>query len=83
MQRGFVYLCAVLDWASHRVLAWRLSNTLTTDFYPEAVQDTLAHYGMPEIFNTDQGASSPARVLPPGISTLPEVLQLDQTAQGA
>ncbi len=55
MQRGFVYLFAVLDWASRRVLAWRLSNTLTTDFCLEAVQEALARYGTPEIFNTDQG----------------------------
>ena len=55
MAQGFVYLFAVLDWASRRVLAWRLSNTLTTDFCLEAVQDALAHYGTPEIFNTDQG----------------------------
>ena len=55
MARGFVYLFAVLDWASRRVLAWRLSNTLTTDFCLDAVQDALAHYGTPEIFNTDQG----------------------------
>ncbi len=55
MQRGFVYLFAVLDWASRRVLAWRLSNTLTTDFCLEAVQEALATSGTPEIFNTDQG----------------------------
>mgnify|MGYP003401815983 FL=1 len=55
MARGFVYLCAVLDWASRRVLAWRLSNTLTTDFCLEAVQDAVVRYGTPEIFNTDQG----------------------------
>ena len=55
MQRGFVYLFAVLDWASRRVLAWRLSNTLTTDFCIEAVQEALVSYGNPDIFNTDQG----------------------------
>jgi len=55
MARGFVYLFAVLDWASRRVLAWRLSNTLTTDFCLEAVQDAIGCYGPPEIFNTDQG----------------------------
>ena len=55
MKRGFLYLFAVLDWASRRVLAWRLSNTLTTDFCIEAVQEALASYGTPEIFNTDQG----------------------------
>jgi len=55
MARGSVYLCAVLDWASRRVLAWRLSNTLTTDFCLDAVQDAVVRYGTPEIFNTDQG----------------------------
>jgi putative transposase len=55
MQRGFVYLCVILDWASRRVLAWRLSNTLTTDFCLEAVWEALTQYGRPEIFNTDQG----------------------------
>src|SRR5450830_1128581 len=56
MRRGFVYLFAVMDWASRRVLAWRLSNTLTTDFCIEAVQEAITHYGKPDIFNTDQGS---------------------------
>jgi putative transposase len=56
MKRGFVYLFAVMDWASRRVLAWRLSNTLTTDFCIEAVQEAIDRYGTPEIFNTDQGS---------------------------
>lgn len=56
MQKGFVYLAAVLDWATRRVLSWRLSNTLTTDFCLEAVEDALGRYGTPEIFNTDQGS---------------------------
>ncbi len=51
MRRGFVYLCAILDWASRRVLAWRLSNTFTTDFCVE----TVGRYGPSEVFNTDQG----------------------------
>jgi putative transposase len=55
MQRGFVYLCAILDWASRRVVAWRLSNTLTTDFCLDAVREAITQYGRPEIFNTDQG----------------------------
>jgi putative transposase len=55
MRRGFVYLVAVLDWASRRVLAWRLSNTLTTDFCLDAVQEAVDRYGPPELFNTDQG----------------------------
>lgn len=56
MKRGFVYLFAVMDWASRRVLSWRLSNTLTTDFCIEAVQEAILRYGKPEIFNTDQGS---------------------------
>ena len=55
MARGFVYLFVVLDWASRRVLAWRLSNTLTTDFCLDAVREAITQYGCPEIFNTDQG----------------------------
>jgi putative transposase len=55
MARGFGYLFAVLDWASRRVLAWRLSNTLTTDFCLDAVREAITQYGRPEIFNTDQG----------------------------
>ena len=56
MARGFLYLVAVMDWYSRKVLAWRLSNTLNGDFCVEALEDALAHYGRPEIFNTDQGA---------------------------
>jgi len=55
MARGFVYLAAVIDWYSRRVLAWRLSITLSVDFCLEAVEDALARHGKPEIFNTDQG----------------------------
>jgi putative transposase len=55
MQRGFVYLAAVMDWATRRVLAWRVSNTLTADFCLEAVEEAIARYGKPEIFNTNQG----------------------------
>ena len=56
MRRGFIYLVAIVDWYSRRVLAWRLSNTLTTDFCIEALQEAIARYGTPEIFNTDQGS---------------------------
>lgn len=56
MERGFVYLVAIMDWSSRRVLAWRLSNTLTTDFCAEALEEALSRYGAPEIFNTDQGS---------------------------
>lgn len=56
MRRGFVYLVAIVDWYSRRVLAWRLSNTLTTDFCIEALEEAIIRYGTPEIFNTDQGS---------------------------
>jgi putative transposase len=56
MRKGFVYLAAVLDWATRRVLSWRLSNTLTTDFCLEAVEESLHRFGTPKIFNTDQGS---------------------------
>lgn len=56
MRRGFVYLFAVQDWASRRALSWRLSNTMTTDFCIEAVDEAIARFGTPEIFNTDQGS---------------------------
>ncbi len=56
MKRGFVYLAVVLDWATRRVLSFRLSNTLTADFCVEAVEEAIARHGVPEIFNTDQGS---------------------------
>jgi putative transposase len=56
MARGFVYLVAIIDWYTRKVLAWRLSNTMAADFCVEALQDALARFGAPEIFNTDQGA---------------------------
>jgi putative transposase len=56
MARGFVYLAAVVDWFSRRVLAWRLSITLEAAFCIEAVEEALARYGKPDIFNTDQGS---------------------------
>lgn len=56
MARGFVYLCAVVDWFSRRVLSWKLSITLETAFCIEAVEEALSCYGKPEIFNTDQGS---------------------------
>ena len=55
MARGFLYLVAVVDWYSRKVLAHRLSNTLDADFCVEAAHDALERYGAPEIFNTDQG----------------------------
>jgi putative transposase len=56
MARGFLYLVAIMDWASRKVLAWRLSNTLDTEFCVDALEEALSRHGTPEIFNTDQGA---------------------------
>ena len=56
MARGFVYLVAVVDWFSRRVLAWRVSITLEVEFCLEVVEQSLARYGKPDIFNTDQGS---------------------------
>ena len=56
MARGFVYLTAVVDWFSRRVLSWRVSITMEVEFCLEAVEEALARHGKPEIFNTDQGS---------------------------
>ena len=54
--RGFLYLVAIIDWASRAVLAWRLSNTMDVSFCLSALEEALARFGKPEIFNTDQGS---------------------------
>jgi len=56
MSRGFMYLVAVMDWHSRKVLSWRVSNTMEADFCVEALAEAIGRYGAPEIFNTDQGA---------------------------
>ena len=56
MAKGFVYLVAIVDWFSRKVLAWRVSVTMEADFCVEALEEALARYGKPEIFNTDQGS---------------------------
>jgi len=56
MAKGFVYLVAVMDWYSRKVLSWRLSNTLDAEFCVAALNEALVRYGKPDIFNTDQGA---------------------------
>src|SRR4051794_10716179 len=61
MARGFVYLTAVVDWFSRRVLAWRLSITMEAGFCIEALEEALARHGRPDIFNTDQGSQLPLR----------------------
>jgi putative transposase len=56
MAKGFMYLCAVIDWHSRYILSWTLSNTLTTDFCVEAIKEAIRTHGKPEIINTDQGS---------------------------
>jgi len=56
MQHGFLYLCAIMDWATRKMLSWRLSNTLTSGFCTAALREAIARYGTPGIFNTDQGS---------------------------
>ena len=55
MAKGFMYLVAIMDWATRRVLSWRVSNTMDAEFCVEALKEALRRYGAPEIFNTDQG----------------------------
>jgi len=61
MSRGFMYLVAVMDWHSRKVLSWRISNTLDSEFCIDAVSEAIGRYGRPEIFNTDQGAQFTSR----------------------
>jgi putative transposase len=56
MRRGFLYLVAIMDWATRKVLAWRVSNTMDVSFCVEALQEAIDRFGKPEIFNTDQGS---------------------------
>ena len=56
MRKGFLYLVAIMDWATRKVLAWRLSNTMDVGFCVMALEEALARFGSPEIFNTDQGS---------------------------
>ncbi len=56
MARGFVYLVAVIDWFTRKILSWRLSNSLTADICVDALEEAIQQFGRPEIFNTDQGS---------------------------
>jgi len=64
MPRGFLYLVAIMDWATHNVLSWRLSNSMDTGFCIEALEEAIERYGSPEISTQVRGANSPARPLP-------------------
>ena len=80
VQGGFLYLVAIMDWASRRVLAWRLSNTMDTEFCLAALAEALEGYGIPEIFNTDQGSRLQGAA---GDRRVDGVLQRATTALGA
>jgi putative transposase len=69
MARGFVYLVAIVDWFTRRVLSHRVSITMEAGFCVEALEEAIGKYGRPDIFNTDQAASSPARRSPASCST--------------
>ena len=56
LEKGFMYLVAIMDWHSRKVLSWRVSNTMESDFCVEALKEAIHNYGCPEIFNTDQGS---------------------------
>ena len=64
LRRGFLYLVAIIDWSTRRVLSWRLSNTLTVGFCVEALGEALVRFSKPGIFNTDRGRSSPVKRSP-------------------
>jgi transposase InsO family protein len=61
MRRGFLYLVAIMDWTSRKVLAWRVSNTMDVEFCLEALEEAVARFGKPEIFNTDSKSDGVGR----------------------
>ena len=73
LPRGFMYLVAIIDWYSRKVLAWRLSNTMDSSFCVECLQEALSKYGQPEIFNTDQGAQFTSDAFIGAIQDYPEI----------
>jgi putative transposase len=77
MAKGFVCLVAVMDWFSRRVLAWRLSITMETDFCVEALQEAMSRHGNPEIFNTDQGVQFTASAFIDALSTQGVKISMD------
>jgi len=81
MARGFVYLIAIVDWFSRRVLSWRLSITLETDFCIEALEEALARFGTPEIFTTDQGSQFTSMAFPSVL--LREKIAISMDGRGA
>jgi putative transposase len=77
MAKGFCYLVAIMDWASRRVLSWRLSNTLDSSFCVEALEEAIGKYGSPRIFNTDQGSQFTAEVFTKTLRTRDISISMD------
>ena len=82
MARGFVYLAAVIDWLSRRVLAWRLSITMEAALCVEALEEALARYGRPEIFNTDQGSQFTSLAFTDVLTKAKVAISMDGRAPG-
>jgi putative transposase len=80
MRRGFLYLVAVMDWATRKVLSWRVSDTLDVEFCLEVVEEALARFGRPEIFNTDQGSQFRVSWKPTHHAPAPSLLRLHPAA---
>ena len=77
MARGFIYLAAVVDWYSRRVLAWELSITMEAGFYVEALEDALARHGRPGIFDTDQGSRFTSQEFTDGLLEAGIIISMD------
>jgi putative transposase len=71
MQGGFVYLVAIMDWYSRKVLAWEISNTMDESFCVSALEGAIRLYGIPEIFNTDQGSQFTSQAFTDVLKTYP------------
>jgi putative transposase len=77
MARGFCYLVAIMDWASRKILSWRLSNTQDVGFCLEALEEAVARFGVPEIFNTDQGSQFTSESFTEGLSSRGVKISMD------
>jgi putative transposase len=77
MARGFCYLVAIMDWASRKILSWRLSNTQDVGFCLEALEEAVARFGVPQIFNTDQGSQFTSESFTEALSSLDIKISMD------
>ena len=82
LAQGFSYLVAILDWYSRKVLTWRLSNTLDTGFCVDCFQEAVRRFGVPEIFNTDQGAQFTSYVFLDALKAHPLQISMDEPGDG-